>query len=151
MNYKIKASTFIASDLDKLRDAIAATFPNSANSRSAYLAAVDAGEYEIHPDPEPAPPEADWDGFNMAILSNTEFNQIYALVIGANPLVANALPAALTQVASGQTAMFALAFEQLCTLGSVSVEQRETWAQIAESFYLPDAFVVIIRGGLAHG
>lgn len=95
--------------------------------------------------PEPEPP-TDWDGFNLAILSNAEFNQVYGAVMQTHPLIAAALPAALTQVSTGQTSMFATAFTQLCAVAEVSPGQREAWAALAASYNCPDEFVAVIRG-----
>jgi len=111
-----------------------------------YLAWVSAGNT-----PEPYVPPVvatptDWDGFNQAILSNTEFNQVYAAVMASHPLIAAALPAALTQVASGQTAMFATVFTQMCAVASVSAEQRGIWATLAETHHCPAEFVAVVRG-----
>lgn len=94
----------------------------------------------------PVVPPTDWDGLNQSILSNTEFNQVYAAVMVSHPLIAAALPAALTQVSTGQTAMFATVFTQMCAVAEVLPSQRETWAIIAENFHAPAEFVSIVRG-----
>lgn len=91
------------------------------------------------------PKRTDWDGFNQAILSNAEFNQVYAAVMASHPLIAAALPAALTQVASGQTAMFATVFTQMCAVAEVSPSQRGIWADMAESYHAPAEFVAVVR------
>ena len=91
-------------------------------------------------------PPTDWDGFNQAILSNAEFNQVYAAVMASHPLIAAALPAALTQVASGQTAMFDAVFRQMCAVAEVSPGQRGVWADMADGYHAPAEFVAVVRG-----
>lgn len=95
---------------------------------------------------EPAPPPTDWDGLNNAILSNAEFNAVYGAVMQSHPLIAAALPAALTQVATGQTTMFSTVYSQMCAVAEVTPAQRDEWAIIAEGFYAPDEFVAVVRG-----
>ena len=90
--------------------------------------------------------ETDWDGMNAAIMSNPEFNVVYAAVLASHPIIAASLPAALTQVANGQTGMFELLYSQMCAVAEVSPAQREIWAGMAESFYAPSSFVDIVRG-----
>ena len=97
-------------------------------------------------EPEAEPPAPDWDGLNTAILSNAEFNQAYATVMQIYPLVAAALPAALTQVASGQTAMFETTFLAMCQIAQVSSEQRAIWADIGATYNAPSDFLNIVRG-----
>lgn len=104
-------------------------------------------ELEIIPDPMPevAPPAPDWDGFNAAMLANTEFNQITGVVLNLAPTVALGIPAALAQVSTNGVTAFALVFNAFCQIGNVSSEQKETWATIAESFNLPIEFISVVR------
>jgi hypothetical protein len=88
----------------------------------------------------------DWDGLNQAIMANAEFNQAYATVMQTYPLVAAALPAALTQVASGQTSMFETTFLAMCQIAQVSPEQRAIWADIGAAYNAPPKFLDIVRG-----
>jgi hypothetical protein len=92
----------------------------------------------------PQPPN--WDGLNQAIMANTEFNQAYATVMQTYPLVAAALPAALTQVASGQTSMFETTFLAMCQIAQVTPEQRAIWADIGATYNAPQDFLDIVRG-----
>ena len=92
----------------------------------------------------PTPP--DWDGLNQAIMGNAEFNQAYATTMQTHPLVAAALPAALTQIASGQTSMFETTFLAMCQIASVTPEQRGIWADIGATFNAPPEFLDIVRG-----
>lgn len=116
-------------------------------TRDALSAAYADGDWVSYTPPESVQiPEPDWDGFNLAILANAEFNTAYGVAITAYPLVAAALPAALTQVAVGSITMFVTAFEALCQAASVSSEQRNIWATVAESYDLPTEFVAAIRG-----
>ena len=93
--------------------------------------------------------QPDWDGLNQAIMSNAEFNQAYATVMQAYPLVAAALPAALTQVASGQTSMFETTFLAMCQIAQVTSEQRGIWADIGAVYNAPQDFLDVVRG--THG
>ena len=87
-----------------------------------------------------------WDGFNAAMLANTEFNQVIGVVLGLVPTVALGLPAALAHVSTNGVTAFALVFNAFCQIGNGSSEQKETWATIAENFNLPVEFVEIVRG-----
>jgi len=94
----------------------------------------------------PVVPPTDWDGLNNSILSNTEFNQAYATTMQTHPFVAAALPAALAQVASGQTSMFETTFLAMCYIAQVSSEQRAIWADIGAAYNAPPEFLDIVRG-----
>ena len=142
LNYRLTASTNI------LRLADNACIPaEPANiDYQEYLDWVAAGNT-----PEPYVPPVgatptDWDGFNNAILSDADFNNVFATVNATHPLVAASLPAALAQVASGQTSMFATVYGQICTLGGATVAQREAWATVAETCHCPADFVAVVRG-----
>lgn len=93
-----------------------------------------------------APSGPDWDGLNLAIMADAAFNQAYAAVMQSHPLIAAALPAALTQVASGQTTMFATAFVAMCAAAEVTPAQRSAWADIGATFNAPAEFLDIVRG-----
>jgi hypothetical protein len=125
-----------------------AAYSTSLNTQAALQAAYDAGHWEPYtpPEPEPRPIEPDWDGFNLAILTNAEFNAAYNTAMAAAPLVAAALPAALTQVATGSTSMLSVAFNALCQVALVDSTLRDDWADIAEFHNLPTDFVEVIRG-----
>jgi hypothetical protein len=86
-----------------------------------------------------------WDGFNAGMLTNTEFNQFTGVVMQLAPSVALALPTALAQVSTNGLQSFTLVFNVFCQIGQVSVEQRETWAQLAEDHNLPVDFIESIR------
>jgi hypothetical protein len=96
--------------------------------------------------PPPVVEPPDWDGLNQAIMANAEFNQAYATVMQTYPLVAAALPAALTQVASGQASMFETTFLAMCQIAQVSPEQRAIWADIGATYNAPQDFLDIVRG-----
>ena len=123
-------------------------YSTSPNTRAALQAAYDRGDWQTYtpPEPEPVEPEPQWDLFNLAILTNAEFNAAYNVAMASSPLVAAALPAALTQVSTGSTAMIAVAFNALCQVAEVAPALRATWAGIAENHYLPSEFVEVIRG-----
>ena len=90
--------------------------------------------------------ESDWDSFNAYILSDAAFNQATGAVFALSPSVAIALPSALAQVTTNGVTAFNLVFTNFCLIGQVSPEQRDTWADIAESFNLPSDFVAVVRG-----
>ena len=98
----------------------------------------------LEPEPGPAPP--DWDALNAAILLDPDWQAATAIVRAINPGLTEALPAAMTQIGSGQTAMFAFLYGQICTIAEVPPAQREAWATMAEGFNLPAEFVDIVRG-----
>lgn len=107
---------------------------------AAYQAKI--AEYQL---PPPAP-QPDWDGLNMAIMGDAAFNAAYGAVMQSHPLIAAALPAALTQVATGQWRCFCASVCSMCAAAEVSPQQREAWAQIAEAHHAPAEFVAIVRG-----
>lgn len=130
-------------------DFSAFTKPTLSVLQQSWQEFVDSGaELEVIPDPMPevAPPAPDWDGFNAAMLSNTEFNQITGVVLNLAPTVALGIPAALAQVSTNGVTAFGLVFNAFCQIGNVSISQRETWATIAGSFNLPVEFVSVVRG-----
>lgn len=125
------------------------TEPTLSVLQQAWQDFLDSGEeLEIIPDPIPeiTTPAPDWDGFNAAMLSNTEFNQITGVVLSLAPTVALGIPAALAQVSTNGVTAFGLVFNAFCQIGDVSSEQRGIWANIAESFNLPIEFIGVVRG-----
>jgi len=107
---------------------------------------VEGDETDLTVDLSRIPTPPDWDGLNQAIMGNAEFNQAYATTMQTHPLVAAALPAALTQVASGETSMFETTFLAMCQIASVTPEQRGIWADIGATFNAPPEFLDIVRG-----
>ena len=105
---------------------------------------IDPSQVEPINPPVVEPPN--WDGLNQAIMGNAEFNQAYAMTMQTHPLVAAALPVALTQVASGQTSMFETTFLAMCQIAQVSPEQRAIWADIGATYNPPQDFLDIVRG-----
>ena len=125
------------------------TEPTLSVLQQSWQEFLDSGEeLEVIPDPEPMPEPVvpNWDGFNATMLSNVAFNQTMGMVMQSAPAVAVALPAALSQVAVNGVSAFALAFNAFCQVGQVTTQQRDTWADIAESFDLPVEFVDAVRG-----
>ena len=125
------------------------TEPTLSVLQNAWQEFLDSGgELEIIPDPIPEiiVPAPDWDGFNAAMLTNTEFNQITGLVLETVPTVALGIPAALAHVSTNGVTAFALVFNAFCQIGNVSSEQREVWANIAEGFNLPIEFIDVVKG-----
>lgn len=103
-------------------------------------------EPEPEPEPEPLPPQPDWDGFNVFILSDADFNAVYAAALSTAPLQANALPAALTQVQTGSVQTFATLLNAVCAAGGATSPMRDAWAAAAIARNLPQEFVDLIRG-----
>lgn len=93
------------------------------------------------PLPDPTP---DWDGFNLSMMSDIRFNQIYGRCLQLAPIVASALPTALAQVTTHGTTLFELVFNQICLLGNASDADRLNWKQLATNSNLPDHFVDIL-------
>jgi hypothetical protein len=120
--------------------------PLPPGPRSEWIIDWETGEITTTWEPPAALPEPDWDALNAAILLEPNWQAATAIVRGINPGITEALPAAMTQISTGQTAMFAFLYSQICTLAEVSPAQRETWATMAEGFNLPAEFVVIVRG-----
>lgn len=111
-----------------------------------YQSWLAQGNEPLPYEPQPVVEPPNWDGLNQAIMGNAEFNQAYAMTMQTHPLVAAALPAALTQVASGQTSMFETTFLAMCQIASVTSEQRGIWADIGATFNAPPGFLDIVRG-----
>ena len=101
-------------------------------------------------EPEPGPPAPDWEGFNLAILTNPEWLATAATIRAINPELVPALYVALGQVGGGQYGSFEALFSAVCGLADVSQTQRETWAIMAEDFSLPAGFVKVVRGANGH-
>lgn len=92
------------------------------------------------------PQTADWDAFNAQMLADTDFNAVYATASRASPVLAASLPAALTQVSTGQIYMFTTVWEQIMTLGGATQTQRDAWGVFAADAQLPQVFIDIIVG-----
>lgn len=90
-------------------------------------------------------PIANWDSFNLAMITDADFNQVYNNCLAIAPLIANALPSALTQVAEGKLSMFDLIFNQICQIGNADSTMREVWGGYALSANLPMDFITIIN------
>ncbi len=120
-------------------------YTSSENTRKALNDAIAAGNW-IETEPElTIVPQHDWDGMNLAILSDEDFNQVYSQCLATHPLLAASLPAALTQVANGQDSMFIEIFNKICIVGGATSEMRSRWADLAESYFLPDQIINSIR------
>lgn len=92
------------------------------------------------PTPDPLP---DWDAFNLQMMSNIRFNQVYGQCLQIAPIVASALPTALAQVATHGNNLFSLVFNQICLLGGATQVDRNNWKEVALSCNLPTDFVEI--------
>ena len=125
------------------------TEPTLSVLQQAWQEFLDSGkELELIPDPEPIPEPlpANWDNFNLQMMSNPRFNEVYAQCLSVAPIVANALPTALDQVTSKGTSLFTLIWNQLCAIGGATNEDRLFWAQLAQNNNLPSEFISILKG-----
>ena len=119
--------------------------------RDAWIVDWDTGTVSVDPDwVASGPPAPDWDGLNAAILLDPDWQAATAIVRAINPGLTEALPAAMTQIGTGQAAMFAFLYDQICTIAEVALAQRDAWATMAEGFNLPAEFVDIVRGANGH-
>lgn len=102
------------------------------------------GDWEPVPEPTPPPPEPNWEGFNLALLQDNDF-QIAAAV---NPLVTNALTTALNNIMLGFVSAqgFSPYVETFINVAGVTPQQREGWATIAAANNLPAEVVAIMAG-----
>jgi hypothetical protein len=92
------------------------------------------------------PATANWDQFNLMMMSDSEFNQVYNTCLAQFPIIANALPTALDQVTTRGNSLFTLIWDQICTIGQATTEMRIKWAGFGEYNNLPSDFVEILRG-----
>lgn len=125
------------------------TEPTLSVLHKAWQDFLDSGEeLEIIPDPEPIiePPVANWDMFNLSMMSDARFNQVYNATLAVFPIVANALPTALDQVTTKGSSLFNLVFNQICEIGQATFEDRLNWGAIAEANNLPQDFIDILKG-----
>jgi hypothetical protein len=93
---------------------------------------------------EKLPPN--WDNFNITMMSDPLFNQVYNQCLKFSPIVANSLPTAISQVTTHGTSLFYLVFDNLCKMGGATSEDRLSWANMAVENHLPDDFIAILKG-----
>jgi hypothetical protein len=130
-------------------DFSAFTEPTLSVLTKAWNDFIDSGEeLEIVPDPVPVveEPVPNWDAFNATMLADVAYNQTVGAVLQIAPAVATGLPTTLAQVAVNGVNSFAILYGAFCQIGQVSAEQRGEWADLAESFNLPQEFVGVLRG-----
>lgn len=104
---------------------------------------LENGEYRREWSLVDLPPKPDWPAFNSVLLTNPTFTS-YQQTVGMP--VAGAVLDAYALVAKDGVAAFTLVFNLFCQLGSVTVEHRGEWADIAAGLNLPSDFVEVIRG-----
>lgn len=90
--------------------------------------------------------KSNWDMFNLSMMSNPRFNQVYNQCLSVAPILANSLPTALDQVTTKGTTLFNLVFNQICSIGGATVEDRLAWGSVAEDNNLPQDFIDILKG-----
>jgi hypothetical protein len=125
------------------------TDPTLSVLQKAWQDFLDSGqELEIIPDPEPMPepPIANWDMFNLQMMSDTRFNQVYNQCLSVAPIVANALPVALDQITSKGNSLFTLIWTQLCSIGGATEDDKIVWVSYATNNNLPGDFINILGG-----
>ena len=89
-------------------------------------------------------PQPDWTGFKTALLTDPSFAAVYHVAGQNNLLVKDSLVPSLLQYEDGKTELFPTIFNAFCVAGEVTIEQRQEWRTMAESFHLPDAFLNVI-------
>jgi hypothetical protein len=87
-----------------------------------------------------------WDNFNITMMSDGRFNQVYNQCLKISPIVANSLPTAISQVTTHGTSLFALVFNNCCAIGGATPQDRFSWANMAVENHLPDDFIAILKG-----
>jgi hypothetical protein len=92
------------------------------------------------------PIKSNWDNFNLQMMSNARFNQVYNQCLSVAPIVANALPTSLDQVTTRGLSLFTLIWTQLCQIGGATPEDRITWAELGVNNSLPVDFINVLRG-----
>lgn len=125
------------------------TEPTLSVLQKAWQDFLDSGEeLEVVPVPDSIPeqPVANWDMFNLQMMSDPRFNQVYSQCLSIAPIVANALPVALDQVTSKGLSLFTLIWNQLCSIGDATQEDRNNWGLLAENNNLPSDFIAVLRG-----
>ena len=103
-------------------------------------------ELEIIPDPEiiPEPLVANWDMFNLQMMSDARFNQVYNQCLSVAPIVCSALPTALDQVTTKGLSLFTLIWTQLCQIGSATEDDKLIWGEYAVVNNLPNDFIEVL-------
>jgi len=135
--------------VDNAPDFSTFTEPTLSVLQKAWQDFIDSGEeLEIIPDPEPIPelPVANWDMFNLQMMSDARFNQVYNQCLSVAPIVCSALPTSLDQVTTKGLSLFTLIWTQLCSIGGATAEDKQVWGTYAEYNNLPLDFIeVLIR------
>jgi hypothetical protein len=85
-----------------------------------------------------------WDNFNLQMISDPRFNQVYNQCVSVAPIICNALPTALDQVTTRGLSLFTLIWTQLCTIGGATTEDKQVWGGFAEANNLPQDFIDIL-------
>jgi hypothetical protein len=133
--------------VDNAPDFSTFTDPTLSVLQKAWQDFLDSGEeLEIIPDPEliPEPPVANWDNFNLQMMSDARFNQVYNQCLSVAPIVANALPVALDQITSKGNTLFTIIWNQLCSIGGATVEDKIVWGEYATNNNLPLDFIEVL-------
>lgn len=92
----------------------------------------------------PKPPQANWDNFNLQMMSNSRFNQVYNQCLSVAPIICSALPTALDQVSSKGLSLFTLIWTQLCQIGGATEDDKLVWGGYAIENNLPQDFIDIL-------
>lgn len=88
------------------------------------------------------PPVANWDNFNLQMMSDPRFNQVYNQCLSVAPIVCASLPTALDQITSKDSlSLFNLVWNQLCQIGEATENDRMVWKELAIQNNLPEIFI----------
>lgn len=87
---------------------------------------------------------SNWDNFNLQMMNNPRFNQVYNQCLSIAPIITSSLPTALDQVTTRGLSLFTLIWTQLCSIGSATTEDKQVWASLAEANNLPLEFINIL-------
>lgn len=94
------------------------------------------------------PPSADWDSFNFALFTDTNFINYGILVTGVNPYLIPAIVERYAQIAKVGLLQsgFTNYWNVFCLTAGVSIEHRLNWFNLAETHNLPLKFKNLIKG-----
>lgn len=88
----------------------------------------------------------DWEGFNLAILSNADFQSVSQTVDSIVKGLVSALIIALNNLMLGiiTPGQFAVYYNQFISLGGVPQETKLSWRELAEYYHIPTEVLEVI-------
>lgn len=111
-----------------------------------YLDWVSQGNEPLPYEPQPVVEPPNWPGFVIAIQNDTDFKTTWVKANMTDPFIAQSLLVSFSHITNGSTETFASFFNAVCELGGATIDQRNTWAGVAEAHHTPLDFIKIIRG-----